>query len=241
MWLTLGVMAWIVGATILFGCGAILASFLDRHGVWPHRVARAWARSILFASRIRVQIKGEKRLDHDGAYIYMANHQSNFDIPVLLGHLKVQFRWLAKIELFRIPLFGLAMRRVGYISIDRSNRQRAIQSLKQAARIIRGGVSVMIFPEGTRSLEFHMKDFKKGGFILAIESGVPIVPVVIHGTFAIMPKTRFRMEPGPVCMEILAPIETSAYTVDQKDELMAEVHAVMEAAFESGKHRGLAC
>jgi 1-acyl-sn-glycerol-3-phosphate acyltransferase len=157
----------------------------------------------------------------------MANHQSNADIPLLLGRLPVQFRWLAKAELFKIPVFGRAMRGVGYISIDRSNRKSAFESLKQAATTIRSGTSVLIFPEGTRSRDGHVLPFKKGGFVLAVDAGVPIVPIIIHGTGAIMPKGRFVIHPAPVTMEILEPVETSGYTRKTKDALLERIRTIL--------------
>jgi len=167
----------------------------------------------------------------------MSNHQSNFDIPVLLAYLPVQFRWLAKMELFRIPIFGFAMQRAGYISIDRSNRKAAILSLKRAAEIIRGGVSVLIFPEGTRSLDGEIQPFKSGGFILAVDSGVPIVPVIIHGTWPIMPKDRLRIRPGNVVLEIEKPVETSPYARRDKAALMEKVRQIITESHEKGKIR----
>jgi 1-acyl-sn-glycerol-3-phosphate acyltransferase len=165
----------------------------------------------------------------------MPNHQSNFDIPVLLGHLNVQFRWLAKVELFKIPIFGYAMKRAGYISIDRSNRKSAFKSLKRAAKIIREGVSVLIFPEGTRNKESNIGLFKKGGFVLAVDSGVPIVPVIIHGTRAIMPKKKLLIRPKDVILEIKKPIETRDYTRKTKEDLMEKVRQTISGSFERGK------
>jgi 1-acyl-sn-glycerol-3-phosphate acyltransferase len=169
----------------------------------------------------------------------MANHQSNFDIPVLLGHLAVQFRWLAKVELFKIPIFGRAMRKVGYISIDRYDRESAFKSLDVAANKIKSGVSVLIFPEGTRSRDGKIRPFKKGGFVMAIDSGVPIVPVVITGTRAIMPKGKFRIYPGQVSMVIHKPIDTSTYTRETKEALMESVRRVICDNFETSKMDGV--
>ena len=164
----------------------------------------------------------------------MPNHQSNFDIPVLLGYLSVQFRWLAKAELFKFPVFGRAMRGCGYISIDRSNRKSAFKSLWEAARTIREGTSVLIFPEGTRSQDGQIRPFKKGGFVLAVESGVPIVPVIIHGTWSIMPRNRWRIDPQNVLLEIKTPIETADYTRRTKDDLLAKVQQSIRESFEKG-------
>ncbi|MFC1817383.1 lysophospholipid acyltransferase family protein, partial [Thermodesulfobacteriota bacterium] len=209
---TLFVIVWIVFVTGIFSFIAILASLIGKRGQAPHKVARVWARSILAAAQVKVTVKGLSNLDLSRSYIYMSNHQSNFDIPVLLAYLTVQFRWLAKAELFRIPIFGFAMQRAGYISIDRSNRKSAILSLQRAAEIISGGVSVLIFPEGTRSRDGNIRSFKKGGFVLAIDSGVPIVPVIIHGTWPIMSKERLLIKPGKVVLEIGKPVETLNYT-----------------------------
>lgn len=228
------VIVWTVFVTVFFGIITIfvsLASNSDR----AHIVARMWAKSILIASRIKVTVKGMSNIDPDKSYIYMPNHQSNFDIPVLLAHLSVQFRWLAKAELFKIPIFGHAMKRAGYISIDRSNRKSAFESLAWAAEIIKGGVSVLIFPEGTRSLDGKIRDFKKGGFVLAVDAGVPVVPVIIHGTRAIMPKKKMYIRPGNVVLEILDPVETSVYTRKNKDELIGKIRKIICEAFENGE------
>jgi 1-acyl-sn-glycerol-3-phosphate acyltransferase len=229
---TLYVTIWVGFATLVLGLLVIGLSFFVRSGKPMHRIARFWGRSILTVSRIRVSVKGLSNIDHSVPYIYMPNHQSNFDIPVLLGHLAVQFRWLAKVELFKIPIFGRAMRKAGYISIDRNNRESAFKSLKMAANKIKSGVSVLIFPEGTRSRDGQIRAFKKGGFVLAIDSGVPIVPIVITGTRKIMTKGKFRINPGHVSMVIHEPIDTSAYTRETKGALMEIVRRVICDDFE---------
>ncbi|MBU1713203.1 MAG: 1-acyl-sn-glycerol-3-phosphate acyltransferase [Proteobacteria bacterium] len=234
MLMTAAIIAWIVLVTIFFGLLTIFISFVNRKGDLPHKIAGIWARSILALSPIEVTVKGLSNIDPDKSYIYMSNHQSNYDIPILLGHLPVQFRWLAKVELFRIPLFGYAMKRAGYICIDRSNQKAAFESLKNAAGIIKNGVSVMIFPEGTRSMNGNIGSFKKGGFVLAVESGVPIVPVIIHGTFSIMPKSRMLIKPGKVTLEIQKPIETSGYTKETKDGLMEKIRTIMRESIDRG-------
>ena len=232
---------WIFFGTAFFASLAIVTSLFDRSGDNVHRVARAWATSILWVSLVRVKVRGLSRLDPDRSYIYMANHQSNFDIPVLLSHLAVQFRWLAKAELFRIPVFGRSMHGAGYISIDRSNRESAFRSLKMAARIIREGTSVLIFPEGTRSDDGEIKDFKKGGFVLAVDSGVPIVPVIVHGTWPIMPRNRLAIRPGPVSLTVLPPVETSAYTRRTKNALADHIRERMVQALDDVQRSETAC
>ena len=224
---TLYISIWIIFSTLVLGLLVLFLSFFVRSGNPVHRIARFWGRSILFVSRIKVSVKGLSNIDGSKSYVYMPNHQSNFDIPVLLGTLKVQFRWLAKAELFKIPIFGQAMRKAGYISIDRNNRESAFESLKVAANKIKSGVSVLIFPEGTRSRDGNIRPFKKGGFVVAIDSGAPIVPIVITGTRSIMTKGSLRMNPGKVTMIIHRPIQTSVYTRETKGALMESVRHVI--------------
>ncbi len=232
---TLIIVLWTLPATVVIASIVILSSFFSRTGNGPHLLARFWANSILWVSRVKVTITGAEKLDPDRSYIYMPNHQSNADIPLLLGRLPVQFRWLAKAELFRIPIFGRAMRGVGYISIDRSNRKSAFESLERAARTIRGGTSVLIFPEGTRSRDGRILPFKKGGFVLSVDAGVPIVPIIIRGTRDIIPKGHFLIRPAPVTMEILDPVETADYTRKTKDQLLERIRSIFIDAFESDR------
>ena len=127
------------------------------------------------------------------------------------------------------------MRGCGYISIDRSNRKSAFKSLEKAADTIRNGASVLIFPEGTRSLDGKIRTFKKGGFVLTVDSGVPIIPVIIHGTYSIMPKSRIMVKPGNVTLKILQPIETAEYTRKTKDDLMEKTRDIICKSFYEGK------
>jgi 1-acyl-sn-glycerol-3-phosphate acyltransferase len=232
---TLFIIIWITFSTIVLGMAVIISAFFSKQGNFPHIIGRFWGKSILFVSRIKVTVKGLSNIDPSKSYIFMPNHQSNFDIPVLLGSLPAQFRWLAKVELFKIPIFGRAMRGCGYISIDRSNRKSAFKSLEKAADTIKKGVSVLIFPEGTRSLDGKIRDFKKGGFVLTVDSGVPIIPVIIHGTWSIMPKSGLRIMPGNVTLEILPPIVTTEYTRKTKDDLMDKVRDIICESFYEGK------
>ncbi len=225
------IMGWVVLATAFFAPLAIIASFFTRTGNPVHLIARIWGQSILWVSRVHVSVKGLSNIELDKSYVYMANHQSNFDIPVLLGCLPVQFRWLAKAELFKIPLFGRAMLGAGYVKIDRFNRKSAFESLEEAARRMRNGVSVMIFPEGTRSKDGSIRQFKKGGFVMAIKSGVAIVPVVLRGTWPIMAKGSLRINRGDVEMEIGEPIDTSGFSLETKEELMETVRTVILQKF----------
>ena len=230
---TFYIYTWILLITLVLATATIIIATLTRRQGLAHRIAQTWARLILWGSRIRVTIIGAEHLAGQSAFILMPNHQSHFDIPVLLGCLGAEFRWLAKAELFKIPIFGRAMRGVGYISIDRSNRKSAFESLARAADTIRNGTSVLIFPEGTRSRDGSILPFKKGGFVLAVDAGVPIVPIVIHGTRDIIAKGRLMIRPRPVTMQILDPVETSGYTRKTKDALLARIRSILSDHFEN--------
>jgi len=225
---------WVVLSTFFLGLTAIFTSFFTRTGNPVHIIARIWARGILFASRIKVTVHGLANIDPTQSYVYMANHQSNFDIPVLLACLPVQFRWLAKAELFKIPIFGRAMRGAGYVKIDRFNQKSAFESINEAAAKMKNGVSVMIFPEGTRSRDGKLKSFKKGGFVMAVDAGAPIVPIVLKGTRAIMEKSSLKINTGEVSLNIEAPIATADFTRENKDDLIESVRAVIREGLEKG-------
>jgi 1-acyl-sn-glycerol-3-phosphate acyltransferase len=231
----------IIFVTAVMAVMAILVSFVNAGGDTAHKVGRIWAKCILALSNIRVTVKGLSNLKPGRSYIYMANHMSNFDIPVLQAFLPVQFRWLAKAELYKIPVFGYAMKRAGYISIDRSDRKSAIESLNKAVDIIRNGISVVIFPEGTRSRTHNIQPFKKGGFFLAVDSGVPIIPIIIHGTERIMPKKQMLIKPGNVTLEIVKPINSSDYTRETKNDLMDKIRDIFLKSFEKNKKNGPIC
>jgi 1-acyl-sn-glycerol-3-phosphate acyltransferase len=182
-------------------------------------LGRFWGKCICALSGITVKIEGLENLTPDRTYIFAANHQSQFDILTLQGYLKFNFRWLAKKELFRVPIWGAAMKRAGYIPVDRSRGRQALKSLDEAAKRIADGTSVIIFPEGTRSLNGKLQPFKAGGMVLAIKAGVEIVPVAISGTYEILPKGRLRLQPGNVLIRIGKPIPTGDYRTNQKHEL----------------------
>jgi 1-acyl-sn-glycerol-3-phosphate acyltransferase len=208
--------------TVIFSLAAIFAALFTRTGNLAHLVGRLWGWCMLFATGIRVQVRGLEKIVLEQSYIFAANHQSQFDIFALLGHFPVQFRWLAKQELFRIPVFGFAMKGAGYIPIDRSDRKAAFRSIDLAADRIRQGTSIVIFPEGTRSLDGKLKSFKKGGFFLAIKSGRPIVPVSITGSYRILAKGTLRVHPGTIQIAVGDPIPTEGLTSRDKDWLISE-------------------
>jgi 1-acyl-sn-glycerol-3-phosphate acyltransferase len=192
-----------------------------------HKVARIWATMLLKITNVQVSVLGTEHISTERPQIFMSNHQSDFDIFIVLAYLPVQFRWLAKKELFRIPVFGKAMKKAGYIEIDRQNHERAMQNLAEAARKIREGKSVMSFPEGTRSKDGTIKAFKKGMFHLALQSEVPIVPITIIGAAEIMPRRSLKINPGKITMIIDQPIDVTAYSEDSRQELIERVRSAI--------------
>jgi len=189
-----------------------------------HSFVCFWGRSGLFFAGLRVQIQGVENIPYDHPAIYVSNHQSNFDIPIIYAGLPVQFRWMAKQELFRVPFFGLAMKRSGMISIDRSNLRTTMRSIIAAAQRIKEGTSVIIFPEGTRTPDGKLQEFKKGALLIAAKAQVPVVPIAIHGSYQIQPKDRWKVNGGPLRIEILPPITTEGLKSSDIDTLTRKVH-----------------
>jgi len=193
----------------VLGAIATLGGFFDRSGNFSHKIAQQWSRLICRLNGIHVELTGLENVRLNEAQVFIANHQSYFDIFALSGYLPVQIRWMAKSILFKIPLFGLAMKSAGYISVNRENRKKAYESFLQAIEKLNTGSSIVIFPEGTRSLDYKVGEFKKGGHLLAIRSQKPMVPVTIIGTGKIIKKGSGIIHPGPVKIIISPAIEAS--------------------------------
>ena len=238
MFRTIIVIGWVVFSTIIGGMLVLLVAPFSRNGNVPHKIGRIWARLILFLCGVNLKVKGSEHLDPEKAYIFMPNHQSMIDIPVIFTALFHQFRWVAKAELFRIPIFGKAMQRCGYISIDRSNRKAAFASLKEAIRKIEEGTSVLIFPEGTRSDDGTILPFKKGGFVMAVESRAMIVPMVIIGTRSVMSKGKLLVTPGTVLVTLHPPIDAGDFSRKTKAQLMEKVNAIITTGFKIQPREG---
>ena len=213
----------LIVSTIILGIVALTILFTTKNPNLGHYIARLWGLIQIKATGTKVIVRNKEYVNPKETYVYMANHQSWFDIFVLLAYVPGQFRWLAKEELYKIPIVGQAMRLIGYIPIDRSNRVKAFESLAKAAERIRAGASVMIFPEGTRSRDGVLQPFKKGGFILAIQSKKPILPISISGSYRIMRKGSWMVHPGEITVTFHPPIPTEPYSIDDRDQLIALV------------------
>lgn len=192
------------------------------------RAVRRWALGLLRAAGVSVRVIGMERVPRDRPVIFASNHQSWFDILTLGAHLPRGVRFVSKKELAKVPVMGSAMRHAGHIFIDRQNRQQAFVAYEEAAGVIRGGMSAVVFPEGTRSRTGELLPFKKGPFVLAIASRVPLVPVYCAGTFGILPKGRLRVRPRPVALYVGEPISTEGLTYDDRDALRQRTREAIE-------------
>ncbi len=225
--------ALLLSVTLVIGSFAMpFAIFRMRKAV--HFLARLWGRALAFCAGIKIVIKNKEKLYRGGPVIYLANHQSMFDIPVFYSMLDSEFRWMAKSSLFKIPIVGWGMTGAGYIPVERGDRKKAMESLFHAADRIAGGASVIIFPEGTRSENPHegMLPFKKGGFILAKKANVTIQPITIWGAHHIMPAKQKvwvqRIYPGLVQAEVHDAIPAEAYANMDAEALAAHVRTIIE-------------
>jgi 1-acyl-sn-glycerol-3-phosphate acyltransferase len=220
--------------SMLFGMGTIAVAMyrigIDRGRVW--RFAKASARTLIHLCGVRVRVRGLEHL-RGGPFIFVPNHQSHFDIALLLGHLPGNNRFAAKQELFAQPVLGLVLRTMGMIPIDRGDPVRSIEQLN---RLTLDGFSIIIFPEGTRSLDGRLMPFRKGPFVVAIRLGVPVVPVVCRGTGAVMPKGGYlSILPGEVELIALPPISTGGMSYEDRDVLLERARDAI--AMELGRER----
>lgn len=200
---------------------------------WSYRIlVKTWARDILKAAGAEARIEGAAHLPA-GPVVVMANHTSYLDVPALFEMLPYEVRFVAKKELQYVPFFGWGAKALGNIFVDRGNGAQARASLDRGAAEIAAGVTVAIFPEGTRSNDGTLLPFKKGGFVLAIKSRVPIVPVAIVGARAVLPRGATFTKPGAITLRILPPIDTQAYTLADKEGLMARVRDSIQNGLQS--------
>ena len=228
IWIFIGIINTFIWALI----GILLSLFSATGRITHFYCAVPWAKIILWGSGVRVEINGLDAIQKEKTYIYIPNHLSFFDIFALLAYLPVDFKFILKKELMRIPILGWTMRRARYISIDRSSPAKAKSTFKQAVDRIRSGASIVIFAEGTRSKNGHLQPLKKGAFYIAIESGAPIVPVAIKGTHKIMPKGSFKLKKGSITIQLGRPISTINYNKKTMPDLIEKVTGCLRTMLE---------
>jgi len=219
-------------ATFVLGSMVIIAGLFgvkDRPGSIYDKVPRWWSIAVLWAVGVKIRVHGLENASGDAPRIFASNHVSWFDVPSLAKILP-RYKFVAKAELFKVPIFGPAMRHAGMIEIQRENRKAAFGAYEVAAERINAGNSVVVFPEGTRGHAYPLRPFKKGPFVLAIAAGVPIVPIIIHGTIEIMRKGSLLAHPGTIDIHLLEPVSTSSVDYDHREVLMQTVRTRMADA-----------
>ena len=213
--------------TVLMATLSLTFSLFDRGGRLQHWCAGAWSRMIARTALLDVRVHGAEHLRAGQSYVFLSTHQSWMDIPVMLGYLPAQLRIAAKREVFHVPFLGWHLRRAGHIPINRGSTAESIASLQRAARLLGGGVSAFLFPEGTRSRDGSLQPLKKGGFRLALESRLPVVPVAIVGTRRAMPRGSKVLRAGRVEMHIAQPLPTAHLTDADLPDLMQAARDAM--------------
>jgi 1-acyl-sn-glycerol-3-phosphate acyltransferase len=211
--------------TIALGTVSIVSSLFDRSGDFGHHCAQMWARLILLTTGVHVTAKGIEGLDPKQSYVFASNHQSIYDIPIVFATLPLQLRIIAKASLGRFPFLGWHLQRSGHLLVDRQNPGAGV--LKKMARLVGGSRSLIVFPEGTRSADGAVGRFKGGMFLLAIEAGLPVVPVSIARSRFVMLKGRLMTCPGDVTITVHAPIPTEGVTREQAREFAERVRAIV--------------
>lgn len=221
-------------ATLWYGTIAIVSELLGvQHGQETifDRAPRNWARAIARSAGMRVVTHGREAINASQPHVYVVNHVSLMDIPAIL-HAVPDHGFVAKRELSRIPFFGAAARAVGVVYIDRKNRKSAFAAYEEAAGKVRAGRSVIVFPEGTRGTSYALRPFKKGPFVLAIRAGVPIIPVIMHGTIEVTPNGTTHVTPGVVQVHLLEAVSTTGLTYADRNALADTVRKRMSDAMQ---------
>jgi 1-acyl-sn-glycerol-3-phosphate acyltransferase len=197
--------------TVLLCILTILFGVFETHGKRIYQINRLWCWLILRVAGISLRVEGLENIDPQRQYIFIVNHQSNIDIPVLVQALPFQLRWLAKRELLRVPFFGWAMWAARHVTVDRADPQGALKSLARAKERLAAGISLVVFPEGTRSRNGALQRFKKGGFLLAVQTQTPIVPITINGSGALLPAGSWRLGSGSVQVVVERPLAVAGF------------------------------
>lgn len=214
-------------STIFFGLVAAALAFLINERVASFVGGVIWARLNTWMAPVFVKVSGRENIDIKQSYVVIANHQSAFDIFILYGFLDIDFKWVMKHELRKLPGIGIGCEKVGHIFIDRTDHDSAIKSLRVAKEKIINGTSVIFFPEGTRSPDGIIMDFKKGAFNMALDLNLPILPVTIIGTKDILPNKTIDLFPGKVVMKIHKPISLKDYSDENINELIKKARKIM--------------
>ncbi|MFN3325779.1 MAG: lysophospholipid acyltransferase family protein [Bryobacteraceae bacterium] len=225
----------IILATAFMGSVSLLVSLFDSSGRGQHRVARGWSRMLLGISRVRVEVEGVEKIAPEGSYVFVANHRSYMDVPVILPQIPVQFRFLANRNLFSVPFIGYHLKRAGHLPVDNANPRESLKTMSAAANAIRQrGISILVFPEGGRT-HGELRPFKDGASYIAIKAGVPVVPVALIGLREILPMGSAVVNGGKVQVRIGDPIPTVGLTLHDRMQLSQKLHDRVEELLDGKK------
>lgn len=216
-------------ATVLTAISTVILSPLFPNSKFAYLPARMWGRFCCYIAFVNVKHSGFEHLNPKQSYIFVANHQSVFDILAVYGWIPFIFKWVMKMELRRIPFIGVACAAAGHIFIDRSNPIAAKHSLEKAAKQLIDGNSVVIFPEGTRTRTGKLGKFKRGAFLLAMELKLPIVPITLSGSFERLPIHTVLIKPGTINITVHPPIDVTKYTMEQSSELLRTTQEIIKS------------
>jgi 1-acyl-sn-glycerol-3-phosphate acyltransferase len=228
----------IIVATVVYWCASQIASLFDATGRKQAAIASAWARALLRLSRVKVMVEGLEKVATDKSYVFVSNHLSYMDTPVFLANIPVQFRFLAKRGLFQVPFLGWHLKRAGHIPVPRGDARAAVKTMNTAAQMVRErGISLLIFPEGGRSRDGSLGEFKEGAAYIAIQAGVPLVPVALNGTREVLPFGSGHIQKGNVTMRIGNPIPTDQASPRDRARLTGELrHQILALQEEQPIH-----
>jgi 1-acyl-sn-glycerol-3-phosphate acyltransferase len=218
---------WAIIATVVLFIPITSAAIMSKTGNLAFSISKLWTYTLLIVTNVHPVISGKEKIKKGQSYIIISNHQSEFDIMALMTSLGIQLRWIIKKELKKVPLFGYALYASRNIFIDRSNTKEAIKTINEGISRLPKGASVMVFAEGTRSYDGSIQEFKKGGFITAIDKGLPILPVTVNGSRKVLPKNSLVFSPGPIEVIVGEPIETSSYSHDTINDLMDKTRRII--------------
>jgi 1-acyl-sn-glycerol-3-phosphate acyltransferase len=226
--------------TLFWAVPVVLLSLVQPYSRLITAIIRWWAVGNLWVCGVKVRATGQDRLDPRRVYLFMSNHQSQFDILALTAALKgFPIRWVAKQELRKVPVLGLCMRLTQQVLVDRQSRTQAVAVIRQVKKLLDAGISVIFFPEGTRSRDGRLLPFKPGGFAVAVEAGVPVVPVTIHGSRAVLPSGEWKVRSGTIEVLFGEPIQLATHLPKKmaREELLRQVWRIISASYQPEQAR----
>ena len=231
-WLTYLLLTPLVAlATTGFGCVSLVCGLWDKSGRQQHAIARAWAKTLLLISLSPVELVGREKLSPSGAAVYVSNHLSYYDTPVLFAKLPFQFRILAKQPLWKVPFIGWYLNQSGQVPVDQSSARSAVASLSRGVAALTAGLPLVVFPEGGRAADGRTHPFLSGAAFMAIKAGVPLVPITLVGTYELLPIHVYHFRPRPLKVIIGDPISTAGLSTREADALTQRLFEVITATY----------